>query len=460
VGPDATVTGRLAAFAAGLEFADLPGEVVHQAKRILLDALACALGGRHEPDVRLALRVYGELCGPGPATVIGEARTVDPASAALLNALMVRVLDYNDIYWDQDPSHPSDLIPAALSCCERAGADGRALLVGIVLGHELEMRLCEAADPGIRERGWHHATLTAVAAPLVAGRCLRLPAAALQHAVGIAACHGPTLGAVTAGALTMMKNTVDAFATQKGVVAALLAEAGYTGPAHVLDGKEGLTHCLGPSWRLGVLTAGLGASWRIPRCGLKAYPTEALTHSPITGVLALVREHDLRPEAVARVEVRTVARAVDILADPPKYDPRTRETADHSLPYVVAAALVDRRVTPAQLAPERIADPVIRAQLPKVAVVADPELEKTFPARKRAVVSVTTVDGRVLTRVVEAPKGDPDDPLTDAEIEEKLDALAAPALSDEARRRLKDTVWGLERQASVGALTQLLRHPL
>jgi 2-methylcitrate dehydratase len=453
-----TVTARLAAFAAGLQFADLPAAVVHHAKRILLDALGCALGGREELDVRLALRVYRELSGAGPATVIGEPRKVDPASAALLNALMVRVLDYNDIYWEQDPSHPSDLIPAALASCERAGADGRELLVGIVLGHEMEMRLCEAADPGIRERGWHHATFTAIAAPIVAGRCLRLPAPAIQHAVGIAASHGPTLGAVTAGGLTMMKNTVDPLAAQKGVVAALLAEAGYTGPAHVLDGKEGLTHCLGPAWRLDVLTEGLGEAWRIPRCGLKAYPTEALTHSPITGVLALVREHDLRPDDVARVEVRTVARAVDILADPAKYDPRTRETADHSLPYVVSAALVDRQVTPAQLLPERIADPTIRAQLPKVAVVADPEIEKTFPARKRAIVGITTVDGRVLTRVVEAPKGDAGDPLTDDEIEEKFDALAAPVLPDETRRRLKETVWGLEGQASLGALTKLLRQ--
>jgi len=152
-----------------------------------------------------------------------------------------------------------------------------------------------------------------------------------------------------------------------------------------------------------------------------------------------------------------VARAVDILADPSKYDPRTRETADHSLPYVVAAALVDRRVTPAQLAPERIADATVRAQLRKVAVVADPALEADFPARKRAIVTITSVDGRVLTRAVAAPKGDPGDPLTDGEVEDKFDALAAPTLSVAARRRLKDAVWGLERQASVAAVMQLLR---
>ena len=153
-------------------------------------------------------------------------------------------MDYNDIYWKQDPSHPSDIFPAALAGCERAKSDGKELIVGLVLGHEFEMRFCEAAFPGIRERGWHHATLTAFVSPIVAGRALHLAWEQIQHAVGISASRHATLGAVTAGKLTMMKNTVDPMATQSGVLAALMAEKGYTGPEHVVDGKEGLTHCL------------------------------------------------------------------------------------------------------------------------------------------------------------------------------------------------------------------------
>ena len=141
------------------------------------------------------------------------------------------------------------------------------------------MRFCEAAFPGIRERGWHHATLTAFVSPIVAGRALHLDWEQIQHAIGISASRHATLGAVTAGKLTMMKNTVDPMATQSGVLAALMAEKGYTGPEHVVDGKEGLTHCFGPSWKLNLLTDGLGESWRITQCGMKAFPTEALpTH--------------------------------------------------------------------------------------------------------------------------------------------------------------------------------------
>ena len=455
--PARPVTAAMARWAAGLGFEDIGEGAAHEAKRYLLDSLGCALGGYRQRDVGIALDVLAEIAASGPAAVIGSGRRLDVVSAALANALMVRVMDYNDIYWQQDPSHPSDLIPAALATAERQGLDGRQLIVGIVLGHELEMRFCEAAFPGIRERGWHHATLTAFVAPIVAGRMLGLSWDRIQHAIGISASRHATMGAVTAGKLTMMKNTADPLATQSGVLAALLAEKGYTGPEHVVDGKEGLVHVLGPDWKLDVLTEGLGESWRIERCGMKAFPTEALTHTPISAVLDLVTAHDLEPESVARVRIRSLARAADILADPSKYDPRTKETADHSLPYVVAAALVDRQVTPRQFEPDRIMDPRIRAQLPKVEVVADPEIEAVFPALQRVHVTVTTTDGRDLVRQLDYPKGDPRNRLTDDEVESKFDALADPVMTDAARARLKAAVWGLEDAVSVRALMERTR---
>ncbi len=444
-----TVTARMAEWAAGLRFEDLSPAALRESKRFLLDSMGCALGGTLQHDVRIAMEVLDEIAGPGPCTVIGTGKRIDPVSASLANALMIRVMDYNDIYWKQDPSHPSDLIPAAMACGERRDSDGRELLLGIALGHEFEMRLCEAAFPGIRERGWHHATLTAFAAPIVAGRALGLTAEQIQHAIGIGASRHATYGAAVAGKLTMMKNTVDPMATQSGVLAALLAEKGYTGPEHVIDGKEGIVHCLGPEWDLGVLTEGLGESWRITQCGMKAFPTEALTHTPISAVLDLVREHDLKPDQVERIHIRSLARAADILADPSKYDPRSKETADHSLPYVIAAALVDRQVTPLQFTDEKIMDPTIRAQLRKVEVVADPQIEQVFPVLQRVVVSIHTVRGRSFMKQLDYPKGDPRNPLTDAEIEAKFDALAEPVLDAAARARLKDAVWNLEKEGSI-----------
>ncbi len=453
--PTDTITARMARWAAGLEFEHLGQTAIHEAKRYLLDSLGCALGGFRQEDARHALDVLDEIAGAGPATIIGSGKRVDVVSASLANALMVRVMDYNDIYWRQDPSHPSDIIPAAIAAAERQGTGGRELIVGIVLGHEFEMRLCEAAFPGIRERGWHHATLTAFASPIVAGRLLRLSADQIQHAIGISASRHATLGAVTAGKLTMMKNTVDPLATQSGVLAALLAERGYTGPEHVIDGKEGLVHVFGPEWKLDVLTDGLGEGWRIERCGMKAFPTEALTHTPISAVLQIVEQHDLQPEQIAEVHIRSLARAADILADPSKYDPRSKETADHSLPYVIAAAIVHRQVTPKQFTQDAIMNDRLRAQLPKVKVTADPEIEAMFPKLQRVAVTIATTDGRSFDARLDYPKGDPRNPLTDREVEAKFDALAEPVLDAEARQRLKDAVWGLESRGSVSELMEM-----
>ncbi len=452
-----TVTAAMSRWAAKLQFKDLPQDAVYQAKRFLLDSFGCALGGYQQHDVRIALEVLDEVACPGPATVIGTGQQVDAVSASLANALMIRCMDYNDIYWKQDPSHPSDIFPAAISCCERIDSDGKELIVGLVLGHEFEMRLCEAAFPGIRERGWHHATLTAFVSPIVAGRALHLSWEQIQHAIGISASRHCTLGAVTAGKLTMMKNTVDPMATQSGVFAALLAEKGYTGPEHVIDGKEGMTHVFGPDWKLALLTEGLGQSWRIMQCGMKAFPTEALTHTPISAVLDLVKTNDLQPEQVEKIQIRSLARAADILSDPSKYDPHTKETADHSLPYVIAAALVDRQVTPVQFTMKKILDPKIREQLKKVEVVADPEIEKVFPALQRVIVNLQTTDGRSLSKQLDYPKGDPRNPLTDQEIEEKFAALADGVLSPAAQKRVKDAVWNLEHVDAVSELMELMK---
>jgi 2-methylcitrate dehydratase len=453
-----TATATIARWAAAVQFSDLSSEAVYQAKRFLLDSIGCALGGYRQHDVTIALRVLDEVAAPGPATVIGSGKKMDTVHAALANALMVRCMDYNDVYWKQDPAHPSDIFPAALACGERAQSNGRELIVGLVLGHEFEMRLCEVAFPGIRERGWHHATFTAFVSPIVAGRMLRLPWEQIQHAIGISASARATLGAVTAGKLTMMKNTVDPLATESGVFAALLAAQGYTGPEHVIDGKEGLVHVFGPEWKLDQLTADLGASWRITQCGMKFFPTEALTHTPISAVLDLVKENGLKPEQIAKVHIRSLARAADILADPSKYDPRSKETADHSLPYCIAAAIVDRKVTPAQFTMEKILDEQIRAQLPKVEVVADAEIESVFPALQRVAIKIVTTDGRELDKQLDYPKGDPRNPLSDREIEEKFSALADGVLSGPQQRRVRDTVWNLESLASVTELMKLLKE--
>jgi 2-methylcitrate dehydratase len=450
-----TLTRTLAEWAASLKYEDLTPEAIDFAKRFLYDSLGCAFGGARTHDCRIVERYVAERGARAACTVWVSGLRTDPVDAAFLNALMIRAMDYNDIYWKADPSHPSDIIPAASTLCEWKGLTGRDLLLGIVLAYEIEMRLCEFAVPGIRERGWHHATLTAYASPLVAGRMLGLDPEKMQHAVGISASKHFTLGAAVAGKLTMMKNTVDPMATRSGVEAAILAQLGYTGPENVLDGKEGMFHCLGKDWNTEALVGGLGNGFKIAQCGMKSYPTEALTHTPITATLHLLREHRLPAAEVKEVRIETIARAADILSDPAKYDPRTKEAADHSLPYCIAAAVARGKVTPEEFQDAVIMDPAVRAQLPKVKVKANAEFEKLFPAVQACRVEIETTAGRVFERRIDVPKGDPRDPMTMDELDVKFDALASPAFSAEKRARIKAAVLALDTAGRAADLIEL-----
>ncbi|RPH93811.1 MmgE/PrpD family protein, partial [candidate division KSB1 bacterium] len=163
-----TVTEQMAEFTAKVRYEDLSADAVHQVKRFLWDSLGCAYGGLNTPDAGIIRACMRDLGGPAESTIIGSGEQAPALHTSFVNALLIRALDYNDIYWNQDPCHPSDLIPAALSVGEARNRSGRDLILGIALAYEFEMRFCQAALPGIRERKWHHASLTAFASPLVA----------------------------------------------------------------------------------------------------------------------------------------------------------------------------------------------------------------------------------------------------------------------------------------------------
>ncbi|MGQ0720182.1 MAG: MmgE/PrpD family protein [Candidatus Eiseniibacteriota bacterium] len=449
-----SVSRRLAEWSVKLSYDDLPPEVVECAKSFLFDSVGCAFGGFGSDDVRIATELVRESGGNPQATLIGFGDKVSAIDASFLNSLMIRALDFNDIYWKQDPSHPSDIMPAAMALGELAGRAGRDLILGIVLGHEIEMRLCEAAFPGIREVGWHHATLTAFASPFVAAKMLGLDVERTIRAVGISASHSATFGSVTAGKLTNMKNTVDPMATRSGVEGALLAGKGYEGPEPIFEGREGLGHCISEEWKWEIVTEGLGDSWRILSCSMKGAPVEALIHTPLTVVLALRERHQLNAGNVEEIRIQTIRRAAEILSDPSKYDPRTKETADHSLPYCIAVAVADGMVTTKQFKQERILDPALRPLMNKIRVVQEPEFESLFPRLQPCRVTIRTKDGQEHSDRMDYPMGDPRNPMSPEQMENKFDALTDGVLSAAARRRVKDAIRTAEKARSLRALME------
>lgn len=461
------ISYQLAEWAADLTFEDLSPEAVQTAKLYLFDSFGCALGGAQQEDLEIWVehtRALGSFNSPDqPCHVVGLRETTDPVTAAMLNALAIRAMDYNDIYWKADPSHPSDIIPAASSICELRELSGKELILGTVIGHEVEMRLAEFGEPGIREYGWHHATLTAFAAPIVAGRLLGLSEEQIQNAIGISASPSMCLGAVTAGHLTHMKNTVDPMATRSGVEAALLAKRGYSGPSHVIDGKEGLVHCFekfGGTFHLDMLVNDLPSSpddhYKIIDCGMKSFPIEALSHAPLTAMMKIVKEHSINPDDVGEIIVEVIARAADILGDPAKYRPTSKETADHSLPYSLAVGLADGMVTPLQFKQERIEDPALIPIMDKIKVLPNDEFESLFPKFQPSQVTIRLKDGTEHRQRVDVPKGDPRDPMTEEEIAVKFTALAKSLVGEERCGELRRTIMNVENESNLGRLFGLM----
>jgi 2-methylcitrate dehydratase len=445
-------------FALDLKYQDIPEDAIWEAKRFLLDSVGCALAAVHNEDMEAMYRFTEKLGGIPEATIIGREFKTNASNAALMNCLLTRALDYNDIYWEQDPSHPSDMIGAALAAAEVNGKSGADALVAIVIAYEMEMRWCHAADPGVREVGWHHATLTQFVSPLVAGKLYDLDLDQMIAAVGISGSSHFTLGGVVAGHLTNMKNTADPLAAQAGVIAAMMAREGYEGPVEVVEGKEGLFEVLNNvEWRPDWLLKDLGVDFMITQCSYKAFPTEALTHQPISAALQVCREGNLIAEDITEILVETTARGADILSDPSKYKPTTKETADHSLPYVIAAAVADGNVLPDSFSDEKLKDPRIWDLLGKIKVVADPEIDALFPGVKRARVTITDNDGKSLTAQVDHAKGSPQNPMSDEEIISKFRANSAGVLNQERQDKVIDLTWRFDELVGLTEYLELLR---
>jgi 2-methylcitrate dehydratase len=451
-----TISRQIAKFALNLKYEDLPQEVIFQVKRFLYDSIGCAYGAYHTKDVNIIYDIYKDMKGKPEATIIGFGEKMPAVNATLVNSLMIRSLDFNDIYWKKDPSHPSDIIPAALAVGEMMNADMKEVIVAIVLAYEFEMRMCEFAVPGVRERKWHHATITQFVSPVVAGKLLKLTEDEMVNAIGINASHNHTIGCPTAGKLTMMKNTVDPMAVQSGVFAALMAKKGYIGTEAIFEGKEGFMDVFGPDWDINKLTGKLGENFKILECGMKAFPSEALTHTHITAALQAVIENNINPNDIKEVKVTAIAKAVDILFDKNKYEINSRETADHSLPYCIARAIIDRKITTQSFDEEKLFDPLLKDVIYKIKGEPSDDFEKMFPEKQPSQVVIKTKDDTEYKVYLEYPKGDPREPMTMEDIDNKFNALSDKLLTNTKQNKIKNTIFSCEKITAQEFMKQLI----
>jgi 2-methylcitrate dehydratase len=447
---DAT-TEFLSDYACRLTYDDLSPDTVHQVKRTLVDTLGCGAGAFDGEPAIIARRMASRVQGEPSARILGTARPTSPDLAAFANTVLVRYLDCNDTYAARGTGHPSDMIPAVLAVGDAHRADGRSVITATALAYEAFCRLADA----VPLKGWDQGMFACIGAACGAAKVLGLDRAATAHAISIAITSGVPLGVTRIGELSMWKGCATAAAIRTGVFAAELAAGGMTGPRHPFEGRDGLWQHLGveaPKWeRLG----GGGEPFRITGTSFKAFPSVIHTQGPIGLVLELRRQ--VAPAQVASVRVATYGEAVRRTAsEPEKWDPRTRETADHSIPYLVAAALQDGGVTPATFAAARIQDPALRPTIEKLTVVEEPEYTRRYPGESCTRIEVTTTDGRMLAAETRHPKGHHRNPLTDREVEDKFRGLASGALGVTGCDRALAEVWKLEHAATVDGVFESL----
>src|SRR3954451_7252893 len=436
-----------AEYACALRFDDLARETVHEVKRRVIDSIACALGAWDQEPCRIARKVASEFSAKNGATIIGTHHQAPPDWAAFATGCCIRYFDYNDTYLSKEPAHPSDNISAVLAVAESVGANGRDAITATALAYEVQCRLCDAAS--IRARGWDHVTYGAFSTALASAKLMKLDPEKTRHAVNIAGVACAALRQARVGELSHWKGVAFANAARHGVYAALLARAGMTGPAPIFEGAMGFQKELGVS--LGNVAemfdkakealAGEGPASMILKTSIKYWPAEYHSQSAIEAALHLRNQIDDRTQVKSMV-IESHDASVDIIgSEPEKWKPQNRETADHSLPYITAVALIDGEITDKQFDPKRFTEPKTVEFLHNVGVVRNAELSAIYAEAVANIVHITLADGRTLTKRVDYPLGNAKNRLPDEGVEAKFRNLAEPKIGAEQAQRVIELGW-------------------
>ncbi|HET9856735.1 MAG TPA: MmgE/PrpD family protein [Chthoniobacterales bacterium] len=457
-----TLAHQLANYACELKFEDLSKEVVHEVKRRVIDSLGCAIGAWNEEPCVIARNVASEFSAKRGSTIIGTTHQAPPDWAAFANGCCIRYFDYNDTYLSKEPAHPSDNISAVLAIAESLRSSGHELITAIALAYEVQCRFCDAAS--IRARGWDHPTYGDFSTALACANLMKLDPEKTRHAVNIAGVGCAAMRQARVGELSHWKGVAFANAARHGVYSALLARAGMTGPAPIFEGQMGFEKQLGVS--LGDVAsmfdkkkeamAGKGPASMILKTSIKYWPAEYHSQSAIEAALFLRKEIG-DPAKIQSVRIESHDASVDIIgSEPEKWKPETRETADHSLPYITSIALIDGEVTDRQFQPERFTDPTIWKFLENVTVQRNDELSSLYAKAVANIVHVTLQDGRELTKRVDYPLGNALNPVSDKQLEGKFNALVVPALGETHAKKIVDLAWKLNEAKNVDELMSAL----
>jgi 2-methylcitrate dehydratase len=452
---------RLAAYAAALRYEDLDAATIERVKSHVIDTLGCCIAAFDERPVRVCREIARSV--QGAATIIGTARKTSPDLAAFANGAAGRYYDLNDIYAGKVTTHPSDHIAPCLAVAEAERASAHDLIAAIALAYEIDCRLVDALD--LSARGWDTPVYSLPAVALAAGKLMKLDAAKLTEAVNLAINDHIAMGQTRAQVLSDWKGLADGEASRNAVFAAILARGGLTGPAPIFEGRIGLFKQVSGEADIDVgKFGGRGNPFRINRCGIKAYPAVVYTQTAIVAATAVADEvtkgapgKAAALERIASIEIATSKRGLTQTGtDREKWAPTTRDTADHSMPYITARAMFDGDITNDSYAPAKLKEPRILAFMQKITVAEDPQLTARVGDAVPTRVTAILADGRRVTREVNDIPGFAGRPMQRPDIERKFRGNIGKRWPREKTDAVLESLWTLENTRDIGALLATL----
>lgn len=441
---------QLTDYASALRFADLPAEAVHECKRKIIDSIGCAFGAFDEKASKIVRAIARRYSGKPPARIFGTLEETSVEHAAFANGSMIRYQDYNDAYFARSSGHPSDLLGGVLAVGEMLGASGCDVITATALAYEA---YCNFSDVLEREQGWDYPMHTVVAAAVASGKLLELDPAQYAHAISLAITPNMSMEQTRLGEISMWKGCAGANAARNGVFAAIAASEGLTGPDQAIVGRSGMFQKVGAfGW---APFGGRGGPFRVTQTHIKFYPSVIHSQSPVTAALKI--RQGIPASAVRSVTLDTywvAERYVDRAS--PLWKPGTRETADHSIAYIVAVALLDGKVTAESFSDEKLKDPAIHRILENMAIRENPEFTRVFPSVWPCTLEIETTSGERRRASVKYFKGHVKNPLADEEVEDKFRRQVAGRMADRAVEPLLEKLWKLEDVGNIREVIDLL----
>lgn len=441
-GPYAEIVGAteaLACHVADTQYENLPASVVHAFKRALMDYLACAIAGGAMPVSQALLSYFEEEDASRAAAVIGKAARLSAANAALVNGAHAHGLDFDDGY-TQGSAHPAGAIfPAALAAAERHGASAHSIITAVVLGYDVMLRVAATVHPTTARKGFHNTAIAGVfGAAAAVSSILRLDAPRTRDALGLAASFaGGVREYLAEGA--EVKRLHPGKAARDGLLCAELARRGVTGPSKGLEGAMGFLRLFaGEEIRSQHLLADLGTRWCIEDVYFKPYPCCRHYHAAIDAVLELRAQQAIDPDDVTGITIGLYG--VGTLG----HDHTTVETlleAQMSAPCAIALGLADGDVTAVQFLSESVSRPIVRSLMAMSRTTVDAQCERIYPGVRSGVVTLDLRDKRQLVARVENPKGEAQNPMTDADLERKFQSNARPVVGEAVCGQIAKSVW-------------------